>query len=216
MSSSMPVGNCFLVISFVICLTKLACTCRYGNANVWKIFTDLFDYFPLTALVSTNTCIASLFPYSYKIDNPFSVVHSCACVSVFGWQVSLQFEMVCILKCCVCHINCIYLLLILSREKSGQSLRYNSSDFLRVLIPKNSEPVHLISYILVYRWSQKYSAFTVDYHHQSRPLTTLGTLIEFKKFRMKGLCVTYYGLILMTDVVGESLLVVPDIHLVRY
>lgn len=25
---------------------------RYGNANVWKIFTDLFDYFPLTALVS--------------------------------------------------------------------------------------------------------------------------------------------------------------------
>jgi hypothetical protein len=25
--------------------------CRYGNANVWKIFTDLFDYFPLTALV---------------------------------------------------------------------------------------------------------------------------------------------------------------------
>ncbi|KAK9266382.1 hypothetical protein L1049_027284 [Liquidambar formosana] len=22
----------------------------YGNANVWKIFTDLFDYFPLTAL----------------------------------------------------------------------------------------------------------------------------------------------------------------------
>jgi hypothetical protein len=28
--------------------------CRYGNANVWKIFTDLFDYFPLTALVSAG------------------------------------------------------------------------------------------------------------------------------------------------------------------
>lgn len=27
--------------------------CRYGNANVWKTFTDLFDFFPLTALVST-------------------------------------------------------------------------------------------------------------------------------------------------------------------
>jgi hypothetical protein len=26
--------------------------CRYGTANVWKMFTDLFDYFPLTALVS--------------------------------------------------------------------------------------------------------------------------------------------------------------------
>ncbi|GKV25899.1 hypothetical protein SLEP1_g35279 [Rubroshorea leprosula] len=27
---------------------------RYGNANVWKIFTDLFDYFPLTALVESE------------------------------------------------------------------------------------------------------------------------------------------------------------------
>jgi hypothetical protein len=27
------------------------CLRKYGNANVWKIFTDLFDYFPLTALV---------------------------------------------------------------------------------------------------------------------------------------------------------------------
>ena len=33
--------------------------CRYGNANVWKTFTDLFDYFPLTALVSVifNICL---------------------------------------------------------------------------------------------------------------------------------------------------------------
>lgn len=27
------------------------CLRKYGNANVWKIFTDLFDYMPLTALV---------------------------------------------------------------------------------------------------------------------------------------------------------------------
>ncbi|XP_052887642.1 serine/threonine-protein phosphatase PP2A catalytic subunit-like isoform X2 [Gossypium arboreum] len=26
------------------------CLRKYGSANVWKIFTDLFDYFPLTAL----------------------------------------------------------------------------------------------------------------------------------------------------------------------
>ncbi|KDO70824.1 hypothetical protein CISIN_1g021077mg [Citrus sinensis] len=26
------------------------CLRKYGNANIWKIFTDLFDYFPLTAL----------------------------------------------------------------------------------------------------------------------------------------------------------------------
>ena len=27
------------------------CMRKYGNANVWKYFTDLFDYLPLTALV---------------------------------------------------------------------------------------------------------------------------------------------------------------------
>ena len=68
----------------------------------------------------------------------------------------------------------------------------------------------------VRRWSRKYSAFTVDCHRLSRPLTTLGTSIEFKKFHMKDRCATYYGLILMTGVAGGSLPVVPDIHLVRY
>ncbi len=27
------------------------CLRKYGNANVWKNFTDLFDYLPLTALI---------------------------------------------------------------------------------------------------------------------------------------------------------------------
>ncbi len=27
------------------------CLRKYGSANVWKFFTDLFDYFPVTALV---------------------------------------------------------------------------------------------------------------------------------------------------------------------
>ena len=27
------------------------CLRKYGNANVWKYFTDLFDYLPLTALI---------------------------------------------------------------------------------------------------------------------------------------------------------------------
>lgn len=30
------------------------CLRKYGNANVWKYFTDLFDYLPLTALVENN------------------------------------------------------------------------------------------------------------------------------------------------------------------
>jgi len=24
---------------------------KYGNSNVWKYFTDLFDYLPLTGLI---------------------------------------------------------------------------------------------------------------------------------------------------------------------
>ncbi|CAI5488218.1 unnamed protein product, partial [Closterium sp. Naga37s-1] len=30
------------------------CLRKYGSANVWKMFTDLFDYFPLTALVESQ------------------------------------------------------------------------------------------------------------------------------------------------------------------
>lgn len=34
------------------------CVRKYGSANVWKLFTDLFDYFPLTAVVdSTIFCL---------------------------------------------------------------------------------------------------------------------------------------------------------------
>lgn len=30
------------------------CMRKYGNANVWKYFTDLFDYIPLTALIDSQ------------------------------------------------------------------------------------------------------------------------------------------------------------------
>ena len=30
------------------------CFRKYGSSNVWKIFTDLFDYFPITALVDNS------------------------------------------------------------------------------------------------------------------------------------------------------------------
>lgn len=32
------------------------CLRKYGNANVWKFFTDLFDYLPLTALIDNQVC----------------------------------------------------------------------------------------------------------------------------------------------------------------
>ena len=37
------------------------CQRKYGNANVWKYFTDIFDYLPVTAVVEnqvkTNTLV---------------------------------------------------------------------------------------------------------------------------------------------------------------
>nr|ACN30926.1 unknown [Zea mays] len=44
---------------------------RYGSANVWKIFTDLFDYFPLTALVESEIfCLhGGLSPSIENLDN---------------------------------------------------------------------------------------------------------------------------------------------------
>ena len=37
------------------------CHRKYGNANVWKLFTDLFDYLPVTALVDGQVCMLFLF-----------------------------------------------------------------------------------------------------------------------------------------------------------
>merc|ERR1711916_47040 len=35
------------------------CLRKYGNANVWKYFTDLFDYLPLTALIATRSSVST-------------------------------------------------------------------------------------------------------------------------------------------------------------
>ncbi|WOL04218.1 serine/threonine-protein phosphatase PP2A catalytic subunit isoform X3 [Canna indica] len=90
------------------------CLRKYGNANVWKMFTDLFDYLPLTALVESE-------------------------------------------------IFCLH----------GGCLR------------------------------------------QLKPLIAYGTLIVFKRFHMRDLCVISCGLTLMTDVVGVYLLVVLDTPLAK-
>ena len=36
------------------------CLRKYGNANIWKYFTDLFDYLPLTALVENQVSLSIL------------------------------------------------------------------------------------------------------------------------------------------------------------
>lgn len=40
------------------------CLRKYGNANVWKYFTDLFDYLPLTALIEHQVNL----PFEYIAD----------------------------------------------------------------------------------------------------------------------------------------------------
>lgn len=40
------------------------CLRKYGNANVWKYFTDLFDYLPLTALIEDQVCFHAPLPLS--------------------------------------------------------------------------------------------------------------------------------------------------------
>lgn len=47
------------------------CLRKYGSANVWKMFTDLFDYFPLTAVVNDSIfCLhGGLSPSINTLDN---------------------------------------------------------------------------------------------------------------------------------------------------
>ena len=47
------------------------CLRKYGNANVWKCFTDLFDYLPLTALIENQIfCLhGGLSPSIDTLDN---------------------------------------------------------------------------------------------------------------------------------------------------
>lgn len=44
------------------------CLRKYGNANVWKFFTDLFDYLPLTALIENQVRSFALPP---SLSSPY-------------------------------------------------------------------------------------------------------------------------------------------------
>jgi len=46
---------------------------KYGNASVWKIFTDLFDYFPVTAMVEGQLfCCHGIFLFCLRFDKSTS------------------------------------------------------------------------------------------------------------------------------------------------
>lgn len=45
------------------------CLRKYGNANVWRYFTDLFDYLPLTALIENQVSgLRVLFPSFFRLS----------------------------------------------------------------------------------------------------------------------------------------------------
>lgn len=52
------------------------CLRKYGNANVWKYFTDLFDYLPLTALVDGQVRTSSV---CFRIPDLFTFAHLIEC-----------------------------------------------------------------------------------------------------------------------------------------
>ena len=63
--------------SCVVALSRSVHTCRYGfydeclrkygNANVWKYFTDLFDYLPLTALIEQQARTHLFAPFGMQL-----------------------------------------------------------------------------------------------------------------------------------------------------
>src|ERR1700722_3038528 len=60
------------------------CLRKYGNANVWRFFTDLFDFLPLTALIDNQVrtrCVFSLgLPSINVLSLPLSATSQIFCL----------------------------------------------------------------------------------------------------------------------------------------
>lgn len=91
--------------------TCLALVDRYGNANVWKTFTDLFDYFPLTALVSmVSICMNICHNSSTSVASLHKLLTS---VLMLPLHLSPSLS----LCCCICCLD--YLWIFYSVYKHG-------------------------------------------------------------------------------------------------
>ena len=68
------------------------CLRKYGNANVWKFFTDLFDYLPLTALIESQVCMINtiIFQFEYITFSTSNIQHYVIVDLLFAWG-SLSF-----------------------------------------------------------------------------------------------------------------------------
>lgn len=56
------------------------CLRKYGNANVWRFFTDLFDFLPLTALIDNQVSVCLQSHSTFGI--PSTMLHRRCCRSI--------------------------------------------------------------------------------------------------------------------------------------
>ena len=68
------------------------CLRKYGNPNVWKYFTDLFDYLPLTALVDGQVYL------KYTVY----ALYSCTCTFLHNIHIHVHVHCTCI---CMVHLD---------------------------------------------------------------------------------------------------------------
>src|ERR1700760_4139491 len=55
------------------------CLRKYGNANVWRFFTDLFDFLPLTALIENQVKRFNLLPHITTLTRERSSAYMAVC-----------------------------------------------------------------------------------------------------------------------------------------
>ena len=72
------------------------CLRKYGNANVWRYFTDLFDYLPLTALIENQVsgfrAFFAAFPLAgWAVEWADAIDHRFAFVPCFSTSIELIF-----------------------------------------------------------------------------------------------------------------------------
>lgn len=83
------------------------CLRKYGNANVWRYFTDLFDYLPLTALIDNQVSLTYRFMLRGSYNFPsrrFSVFMAGSLPPLTHW---IMFVLLNGYKRCLMKVQCV-------------------------------------------------------------------------------------------------------------
>jgi hypothetical protein len=66
------------------------CLRKYGNANVWRFFTDLFDFLPLTALIDNQVCRCPVQPALARIKKVQTETHDYSDILPPRWSFAIH------------------------------------------------------------------------------------------------------------------------------